>query len=184
MGVVCEQALEAAALLIQEGAADRLTLENVAEAASLSIDEIESRWPTVELLVAAVGARAYETYLQRVDDAMGVDETPGAFVRGYLEATFPSDRERDNFVAVVATLFRSAPIGDHALDPVRLKQRDIDIALTEDGIDPIIARILRYAIDGLYLSDVFGLTTLSADERTALYARMRALATPQPAEAV
>lgn len=180
MGAVAEQALEAAALLIQEGAADRLTLENVAAASELPMSEIEQRWPTVEDFVVAVGERAYGTYLKNIADAMGADESPGAFLRAYAEASFPTDRERDNFVMLVTTLFQSAPLRADTFDPVRAKQREIDCALTSDGLDPVMARILRYALDGLYFSDVFGLTPLTADERAEMLTRIRMLAQPQP----
>lgn len=180
MDVSDDQALEAAALLIQEGFADRLTLERVADASDLPLTEVERRWPTVEHLVAAVGTRAYQTHVKNIADAIGPDETPGAFLRGYLEATFPTDRERDNFALLVATLFRSAPVGETVLGPVRAKQRDIEVAIAEDGLDPVMARILRYAIDGLYMSDVFGLNSLTPEERHAVCTRIKSLTHAHP----
>lgn len=183
MDALGEQALEAAALLIQEGAADRLSAETIAAASGLSVAEITARWPTTEDLVAAVAVKAYATFRREIDNAVGTDEAPGAFLRGYLEASFPTDPERDNFIALVTTLFMSAPLRHDTFAPVRAAQRDIDTALTADGLDPVMARILRFAIDGLYLSDVFSVTALSPQERVEVLSRLAALSRPDRASA-
>jgi AcrR family transcriptional regulator len=170
-----ERTLEAAAMLVQEGAADRLTLEAVAGAADLDLAEVRARFPAEADLVIAVARHAYTAFLRKVTAAVGDDDEPGAYVRGYVTASFDDGPEAENFAAVVAALFRTGPIGPETLSSVSQHQRDVDRAVASDGIDPIAAHIIRLAVDGFFMGDVFGWNHFSPTERSAILARLLAM---------
>jgi hypothetical protein len=47
--------------------------------------------------------------------------------------------------------------------------------LEEDGIDPVLATIVRLATDGLWMADLFGVNSLDQNLRTQVIDRLRAL---------
>lgn len=175
MDGVTDRALEAAAFVIQEGAADRLTLEGVAEAADLPAEAVTARWPTVGHLVRAVVERGYATKMARIAAAMGDDESPGAYTRAYIEGSFPSDRESYDFVDLAASLFRSGPIEPETFAAIRARQAEIKAALAADGLEPATANMVRFAVDGLFMNEVFGIAVLSETERSQLLAKLRSV---------
>jgi hypothetical protein len=74
---------------------------------------------------------------------------------------------------VVAGLFRSVPVDETLVSAVRALQREVDVAIAADGVDPVVAQIVRLAVDGLYIGDVFKWVDLSAEERGAVLGRLR-----------
>lgn len=181
-----ERALEAAAMLVQEGAALRLSLPAVAEAAGLDLDAVTARFPAEADLVVAVARHTYTAFLMKVTDAVGDDDDAGAYVRGYVKASSGDGPEAENFAAVVAALFRTGPVGPETLTSVAAFQRDVDQAVASDGIDPTLAHVIRLAVDGLFMGDVFGWNHFGAAERAAILARLVAMtheAAPVPLDA-
>jgi hypothetical protein len=49
--------------------------------------------------------------------------------------------------------------------------------LSDDGIDPVVATIVRLAVDGLWMSDLFGVDPMDENMRTQVLDRLRALTT-------
>lgn len=170
-------AIEAACLLVQEGDIESLSVESVAAAADLDEDRLRAVFPTTEDLLQAVGGRTYETFVGAVEQEVGDDESDGAFTRAYVRAAIRS-LDRDRFDVLVATLLASAPFRPHMVDPIREQQATVNSALRSDGIDPVLAIIIRLAVDGLWFNNMFGVLELEPATRAAVATRLEALATP------
>lgn len=178
-----ERLMEAAVLLVQEGAADRLTLECVASAADVSREEAVRIFPTVGALATAVAARGYETHKAMIMEAMGDDDAPGAYLRGYVASAFPPDGSgKANFAPILASILRTGPFDFEGLTATRRHHADEDAAIVDDGIEPVLARIIRFAVDGLYMNDVFGMCELSAEDRRAILDRLQAMTRAAPSQ--
>ena len=168
-----ERLLEAAVLMIQEGSAERVTLESVAASAEVELAEVERLFPTLSALINAVVERGYDVLKVLITEEMGNDDAPGAYLRGYIAAAFPEAAEKPRITVLLTSLLRSAPLDYDGLAPVRRRHQQEDAAIVADGLDPVHARIIRLAIDGLYLNDVFGLSALTDSEREAVLDRLR-----------
>lgn len=172
-----ELAIEAACLLVQEGRVESISVETVAAVADLDEERLRAIFPSNVDLLKAVGARTYETFVGSIEQEVGDDESDGAFTRAYVRAALLS-LDRDRFDALVATLLASAPFRPHMVDPIREHQATIASALESDGIDPVLALVVRLAVDGLWFNNMFGVLDLEPATRAALAARLEALATP------
>ena len=170
-----EIAIDAACLLVQEGKAASLSMTEVARAIDVDEPQLQAAFPTLEDLIIAVADRTYTTFLAQVDAEVGQDESDGAYTRAYVRASMQS-AERDGFGALVAALLGSAPYRPHMTDGIRDQEATVRCALEADGIDPVLAHIVRLAADGLWFSDVFGLTPVPRHRRAEIAERLEALA--------
>jgi hypothetical protein len=65
----------------------------------------------------------------------------------------------------------------------RDQEATVRCALDADGIDPVMAHIVRLAADGLWFNRVFGLSPIPPEGRTEIAERLVALATRSRAAA-
>lgn len=148
--------LDAANKIVQERGVDHLTLELTAQEAGVSKGGLLYHFPNKNALIKAM----IQYYLDRFtadfnrtaqqNDA----EMPGRWTRSYLLTTYEdhqrTPRMSSGLLAAVAT------------DPTLLAPMQQTFAkwvklLEHDGIDPTIAMIIRLAVDGLWMVELFGL---------------------------
>jgi hypothetical protein len=76
---------------------------------------------------------------------------------------------------VAAGLLAAVATKPSLLEPLREATRATQSALADDGIDPVLATIVRLATDGLWMADLFGVNSLDQDLRIQVIDRLRAL---------
>ncbi len=146
--------LDAAAHLVQEGGVDALTFADIANAAEIEETDVTSVFPTMETLIKALTERMYSTFMSKVEAQIGDDEAPGAWTRAYVRASSPEvDEER--FSDIAAVLLKSVTYKPDLIEAARERQAEIHAAMLGDGIDPVTATIVRLAVDGLWMSQMF-----------------------------
>ena len=145
-------------LTIRDGVAC-LTLDAVAAEAGLSKGGILYNFPTKDALVKGMIAHFVETAQAAIKRAVELDPEPrGRFTRAVLTVNFPepaTELEQHNRVA--AALLAAVVTNSALLEPVFDEYRTLDTALAVDGIDPVRARVILLAADGLWLSEMLGL---------------------------
>ena len=125
-------------------------------------------------LRAADFSRVHDADLERFDAYSG---EPGAFIRAYVEATVqpadePSDpRDRRLGSALLARVASDPEL----LAPLRDRFACWQAAVENDGVDRVLATVVRYATDGLWLCDLFGLAPLPSERRRELAEELRSL---------
>jgi len=153
--------LEAANHIVLEQGVDRLTLEAAAAAAGVSKGGLLYHFPNKEALIVGM----IQSYLERftTDFNFSAEKDPpaaaGRWTRAYLETTF-ADNERiprlsSGLLAAIAT-------DPSLLTPLQQTFADWVGHLSQDGIDPVTATIIRLAADGVWLVELFGLNTPDA----------------------
>ncbi|PLX37302.1 MAG: hypothetical protein C0606_12490 [Hyphomicrobiales bacterium] len=163
-----EFTLDSAALLIQEGGVDTLTLASVAAAADLEEADLIAVFGNLETLVGEVADRMFQTFVGRVEGELGNDESPGAWVRAYVRGSFP-EGEPDTFSRIGSVLLQSTAFRPWMIDRIRAYQGEMHAMLLNDGIEPEIAAIVRLAVDGLWMSKMFDIEAIpEAMERSVL----------------
>ncbi|WP_026872261.1 TetR/AcrR family transcriptional regulator [Inquilinus limosus] len=166
--------LTAAELVVLERGVSALTLDAVAEAAGLSKGGLIYHFESKEALIRAMIARIGACMQERMDRAG--DGRPGGWTRAYLDAAFPppgtqDDRDATREAALIAALGNDpALLAPYAAQYAGWVERQ-----RTDGIDPILAAIVRLAADGLWLNEVFGIRAVDPADRTAVLQRLHAM---------
>ncbi|RDD60365.1 TetR/AcrR family transcriptional regulator [Ferruginivarius sediminum] len=171
-----QQILEAAGRVVLARGVTGLTLEAVAEEAGLSKGGLLYHYGSKEALLTAMVGRLVEVTEERIDAHRQSDSAPGSWTRGYLQACLTDGIPATDPTGRLAVALLAAGATDPAqLDEVRERQEVWQARLHEDGVDPVMANIVRLAADGLWMNDIFGIPALSKDERAELLARLEAL---------
>ena len=167
--------LEAASQVVREAGVTRLTLEAVARTAGVSKGGLLYHFPTKNALIAGL----VEDRLRRYDEAIEVamaedpDQGPGRWLRAYVHLTF--DPTPDN-INLTAPLLAAAGENPELLAPVWAAFARWQERAVADGVDPVVATLIRLAADGLWFTDLFEAAPLSASLRAQASAALRDLA--------
>lgn len=152
-------------IVLTEGVA-ALTLDAAARKAGVSKGGLLYHFPSKEALVAGmvdVLSEEFTSALTSRREADGDGSQPGGWPRAYARATFetaPAEFQKASaLLAAVAT-------NPELLDPLRERYKQWQHLLTNDGIDPAIATIIRLAVDGFWLADLLGLAPLTEPLRS------------------
>jgi AcrR family transcriptional regulator len=164
-------------VVIRDGVA-RLTLEGAAQEAGVSKGGVLYHFPSRAALVGAMVARFVECFDADLDHYGAYGGKPGDFVRAYIEAsTVPTEgqtgdqRERRLGAALIASVASDPEL----LKPLRDRFDAWQAAVESDGIDASEATLVRLAMDGMWLCDVFELAPVSDAQRRALADLLRRL---------
>ena len=169
--------LESAAMLIQEGGADRLTLVDVAVAAGLPPDTMREHFADLESLVMAMVDRMVASFHDAVAEACGDDESPGCWLRAYVRTGFERDGNGD-VSRVARALLSSTQYQPHFVESVREREVEIQDWINRSGIVPERGIVIRSAMEGIFLSRMFGVELIPADLREIVEAELVALTYP------
>jgi len=161
--------LDAAEEVVLRDGVARLTLDAAAAEAGLSKGGILYHFPTRDALVAGMVAKIIEEFDRDIDRRLEHDAGPGSFTRAYIGATMePSAPRPDREDRLGAALIAAAAAQPDLLAPLQRAADRWQDRLERDGLDPVVATVLRLACDGLWMCDLFGLAAPTASRRTAV----------------
>jgi AcrR family transcriptional regulator len=173
-----QRLVETANRIVQRDGAARLTLDAVAEEAGVSKGGVLYHFPSKDALIRAMLDLLLGGYDEELDETPAEPrncDTPGGWLRGYIEASIHVDKdERD----LKAALLAAAAVDPDLLDPMRERYRAWQMRAELDGIDPALATLLRLAADGLWVADLLDLAPPSDDLRARVVERMLELTRP------
>jgi len=168
------QILDAAEAVVMRDGVRNLTLDAVAAHAGVSKGGLLYHFRSKEDLAAAMIERS----IAWLDDALmnaGKDDdvAEGRFTRAYLKASLgmtPLTGEGfDSLCSSISTALLSFP---ERLAPVRQQGSRTQARIENDGIDPVLATIIRLAVDGLWLSENFNLMRFDPAIKEKVAARL------------
>ncbi len=172
--------LESAAMLVQEGGADRLTLDDIAAAAGLPPAAMRDHFPDLESLVTAMVDRLVSSFHDAVVEACGDDESPGSWLRAFVRTGFERDGNGD-VSRVARALLSSTQYRLHFVDSVREREVEIRDWINRSGIAPERGIVIRAAMEGIFLSRMLGVELISPAMRENVEAELIALTYPSSA---
>ncbi len=148
--------LDSANRIVQERGVDRLTLDLTSQEAGVSKGALLYHFPNKEALIKGM----IQDYLDRFTDDFNRtanqegEQAPGRWTRSYLYTTYEDNqrtpRMSSGLLAAVAT-------NPTLLAPMQQTFAEWVKLLEKDGIDPTVAMIIRLAVDGLWMVELFGL---------------------------
>jgi AcrR family transcriptional regulator len=171
---VREQILDAANTVVALKGVASLTLEEVAREAGLSKGGVLYHFPSKDKLTAAM----IERFIQLFDRAMDkeAERDPvrqGSYTRAYVRVSMGDvpggtdliDRVNGSLTAALANY-------PERLAPVREQSARSQKLVANDGLDPILASIIRFAIDGMWLGENFNLIRIDPKLKAAVAKRL------------
>jgi AcrR family transcriptional regulator len=172
-----DRILDAAERVVLRDGGGHLTLEAVAHEAALSKGGVLYNFPNKDELVRGMIARLSERFAAEMARLAAADPAlPGRNTRAYVDACFPAPTALSGpHDLVAAGLLAAVATKPSLLEPLREATRATQSALADDGIDPVLATIVRLATDGLWMADLFGVNSLDQDLRIQVIDRLRAL---------
>lgn len=174
-----ERLLDCAERRLLDRGPEGLVLDAIAADASVSKGGLLYHFKSKEALVEALCERMLSRFDEQLDALAAADPAPiGARTRAYLASTVtaegkPADESARLMAGILATLGRDAK----HLEIVRRHFDRWHEALSQDGIDPVTATLVRLAADGLWLSSLLGLSQVDGGESRALMSRLAELST-------
>lgn len=166
--------LDAANRIVQQRGVEHLTLELTAEEAGISKGGLLYHFPSKEALIKGM----IQYYLERFTDdfnaaaQQGGPAAPGSWTRAYLHTTY-EDYQRSPSMS--SGLLAAVATNPALLSPMQQTFAEWVRLLEQDGIDPTTAQIIRLAVDGLWMVELFGLAPPDAEMRGKVFAALNAM---------
>lgn len=172
-----DRILDAAERVVSRCGAAHLTLDAVAHEAALSKGGVLYHFAAKEDLIRAMVERMsgrFHADLHRLAESDPAEA--GRNTRAYIHACFPTSTALSGPCDPVAVGLVAAVANNPALlEPLQQSANEMQKHLCEDGIDPVLATIIKLAVDGLWMSDLFGVNPLDPSIRTQVIDRLHAL---------
>ena len=174
--VVRQQLLEVAAHLAADSGMAALTLDAVSGASGISKGGLLHHFPNKNALLEALFDSLLVRFDAAIEEAMRADPVPhGRFTRAYLRAVadlrgHPQDNR--DWAHVTLALLTEPQLRQRWHE--WLRKRTDEYVGTDSSIG---AEIVRFAADGLWLSDLLGSNDMDEASRLALLAALNELTT-------
>ena len=168
------QLLDAAEAVVAEQGVRALTLDAVAARSGISKGGLLYHFRSKEDLAAAMIERSIAWFdAALVEAGAGESDAKGRFTRAYVKASLGmtplTGAGFDNLCAAITTALLSFP---ERLGPVQDQGARTQADVERDGLDPVVATIIRLAVDGLWLSENFNLMRFDPDLKAKVAARL------------
>lgn len=166
-----EMLLRAAADIVNEQGVSALTLDAVAQRAEVSKGGLLYHFNTKQALIQGLVDHANELYKKNVNHYID-NEKESKWLHAFIEATREHRKENK---AVTSAILAAQGNDRNLLGPLQETYQDWQNHIESDGLDAVDATIYRLAVDGLWLSEIFGLTSIDEDMREAVLDRLKEL---------
>jgi AcrR family transcriptional regulator len=149
--------LDAANRVIIKKGADSLTLDAVAHEAGISKGGLLYHFASKRSLIEAMLDRQIAAIDSLFEEELGKEG--GDFVTAYIRASFVTDPNRTRISQAMIAAVAHDP---ELIKPLQARFAKMQKALSSAAVTPEIGTIIRLALDGLWISDLFGFAPPSA----------------------
>lgn len=165
-----DKILEAAALIVHTRGSDALTLDAVAKQAEVSKGGLLYHFASKEALVEGLVEHMDSIYRENVEaSAQSDNHDTGRWTRA-LATTMYTESIQNREIS--AGMLAAQGINPALLKPLQETYASWQQQIESDGLDEVQATLLRLAVDGLWLSEIFGLGSLDDELRKKVLERI------------
>ncbi|KAB2253905.1 TetR/AcrR family transcriptional regulator [Staphylococcus epidermidis] len=163
--------LESAAAIINEKGADYLTLDAVAQRAGISKGGLFYHFKSKDELIKELVNYANNLYRDNVNQHIGNEKNKkGQWLNAFIEAT--RAHCTDN-APITSGMLAAQGTNRSLLSPLKISYQEWQYQITHDGLDEVDATIIRLAVDGLWLSEIFGISAIDEEMREKVIERLK-----------
>lgn len=162
--------IEAASQIVFEHGVDALTLDAVSKAAGVSKGGLLYHFKSKEGLVEALVQYANDMYQSNVENALDATLSQGQYLNALIEAT---RQHRTEQAPITSGLLAAHGTNKDYLAPLKQSYAEWQSTIVNEGIDSVDATIMRLAIDGLWLSEIFEFSAIDETMREAVLNRLK-----------
>lgn len=152
-----------------------MTLEAVAEEAGVSKGGLLYHFPSKEALIQGMIEQMNQEFKARIFNEYEKDDfgtNQGRWLRALIKATFTSTH-----LELSAGLIAAVLHNPELLEPNRQSYETRQSLIEQDGIDPVLANIIRLAVDGLWFSELLAFAPPHESLKAQLMETLLALTT-------
>lgn len=169
-----ERILAAAESIIIKKGMQSLTFDEVADQTGLSKGGILHHFSNKDALIRTM----VEQFVERFESGLaGLEkedgDTSGSYTRAYVRATLgeasSTGAQYDRLGAAITAALHSFP---ELLLIVREQNNRCQAGVENDGLDPVLATIIRLATEGLWLAEVLDVMRLDPSTKRAVVSRL------------
>ena len=160
--------LSAARVIVQEGV-QNFTLDSAAAAAGVSKGGLLYHFASKDALILGMIDLNVQRFEERLSAHLeAADTSIEAWIRAFIEATLEVDEEEQH---LSSALIAAIAINPHLLEPLRIRYRTWQDRF-DQAAHPSIARIIRFALDGWWISTMLSLAPPTESERVEFQATL------------
>ncbi len=162
-----QRLLQAAAQIVQEQGVSQLTLDAVAKKANVSKGGLLYHYPSKTALLEGMVARLIDSFEAAVAQQPGDD--PTSRLEAYIRLTFDPDYSQlSESMGILAAVANDPRL----LEPLQKQYQVWQAAIESSGFNPVMATIISLAADGLWFTELFGVSPLSEEMRSQVLATL------------
>lgn len=158
-------------VMLKDGPSN-FTFEAVVKEAELSKGGVLYHFPSKEALVKGMLAAFLENLDRDLMDRSKGDDGAGSLTRAYVMSAFEPEAY---LLEVSAGMLAAMTTNPELLEPAQRWGKDFQTRLEQGGLEPTLTTLVRLATDGLWYNEMFGLTSLSEEAKSALQQKLMAL---------
>jgi AcrR family transcriptional regulator len=163
--------LDAANRVILDQGVEALTLEAVAQQAGLSKGGLLYHFPSKKKLIAAM----IDRLIAEVDSSLAEElvKSGGDYLTAYIRASFVMSPERDK---ISTALFAAIAHEPDLMQPLQARFFEMQRKIAAAAVSPEVGTLIRLALDGLWISDLFGFAPPPPELREKMLSALLAIA--------
>jgi AcrR family transcriptional regulator len=169
-----EKLVHAAAQLVVSKGINRVTLEQVALEAGVSKGGLLHHFPTKQALLSGLMEQVGKVFKARLEKFMGLEtsDQPGRLARAYIRASFEYEADELQLTNAIAKVVSEFP---ELLLELQEEFVQLDQEMQADGLPSARAIVIRLACDGLWFSELIGMSSLQEPLRTQMLEELIAM---------
>lgn len=157
---------KAAQKIINSKGVSHLTLDNIAKEAGISKGGLLYHFPSKNALIQEAIESVLESYATEMDKLTEKNPSTGQFIRSYAEVSLSNTQQ------LTSGLLAATATDPELLKPIQEYYDEWQKKIEDDGVDPVIATIIRLTVDGLWFCELFGLAPPEKEMREAVLEKL------------
>lgn len=168
-GSAKEKLLESARRILKEEGYEKFTLDSLAKCAGVSKGGVLYHFPTKEILIQEIVKSLTEGFESRLN-SLNNEGSSDSWILSYFEAALAdlegTDLQSSGIIAALAS-------NPRLLSPLAEKYSEWKKKSRKAKMEQSLADLLRFAADGIWFNEVFGLEVLSRKEKKAILEKVK-----------
>ena len=166
-----EKILKKTEEFILKNGIEKLTISKIAKELNISQPAIYKHFKSKDELIKELVNYANNLYRDNVNQHIDNEKNKkGQWLNAFIEAT---RAHRTDNAPITSGMLAAQGTNRSLLSPLKTSYQEWQYQITHDGLDEVDATIIRLAVDGLWLSEIFGISAIDEEMREKVIERLK-----------